>query len=190
MEITRGQKKILITASVGAALFLIFWIFIYLPAKNSVSALKEEILQIENKISATTSIIGEEPLEKGLSTLQERLEALDRKLPDSEEETLRMISSTAHETGVNVISTKPQPKSIFLDRDKNMVRIGNKLCHRMPMSMHVSSSYNKLGRFLESLRKDVPSISTIEKLTLTKQPEQYELNANINLTIYLLCEGK
>lgn len=191
MDITKGQKKILIITSIIIGLFLIFYIFIYLPAKNTVELLKAELLQIEDEINTTKTIIGKDkPLESGLSVMQKQLEELDRRFPDSEEETLQMISNLAYKSEVNITSIKPQPKSLFLDKNGNMVRIGDKLCHKMPISMAVRSTYKKLGKFLEALRQNIPHLLTVEKLRIAKDSGQDGLRADINLTMYLLCEER
>jgi len=188
IDITKGQKKILIFTGIGVAVFIAFWMLIYRPASGKVKDYKKDLLEIEAKISATKAIIGDKPLEEGIKVMREQLKELDERLPETEEGTLQMISGAAYSSGVSVKSTKPQGRSKFHDSAKKTVEIESKFCHRIPISLAISSTYKELGRFLEGLKTEVPSISTMEKLTVSRQSDGRKLNADIELTIYLLCE--
>ena len=189
MDITQGQKRILIITSIIAALFIVFYVFIYLPATDTVKRFKAELLQIENKINTTESIVGKDrPLEKGFSALQKQLKELSIKFPDSEKETLKAVSNAAYASGLNVVSTKPQAMVLVLDKNKNPVKVGNRFCKKMTVSITTRSTYKDLGRFLEALRNDIPNLLTIEHLKITKVQKKGEIKADINLTMHLLSE--
>jgi len=189
MDITQGQKRILIITSIIAVLFIVFYVFVYLPAKDTVKRFKAELLQIENKINTTESIVGKDmPMEEGFSALQKQFKELNTKFPDNEKETLKAVSNVAYASGLNVISTKPQPRVLVLDKNKNPVKIGNRFCRKMTISMTIRSTYKDLGRFLEALRNDIPNLLTIERLKIRKGQEKDEIKTDINLTMHLLSE--
>jgi Tfp pilus assembly protein PilO len=189
ITITKGQKKILIAVSIAIGVLLIFHILIYQPAKNSMRSLKSELDQIEARIDATKTIIGrDKPLAEGFSILQKRFEEVDKKFPENEEETLQIISSLAYKSGVNISSIKPRPVRKYLDKNGSAVRIGNKTCHQIPLSISGRAAYKKLGSFLESLREEVPNLLTVEKLKVSKESSKYELSVDMDLTMYLLCK--
>jgi len=189
MDITKGQKNIIIVTISTIALLIVSWIFIFLPAKDTVKTLKTELLQIEGKIGGLKDIIGKDkPLSEGITILEQELENLKKRFPDSEEGTLRIISNLAHRSGLDVISFKPRKKNLLLDENKNAKEIDDCLCKKMSVSMIVRSGYLQLGSFLEALRKEVPHILTVERLNITKESGRDELKADINLTMYLLIE--
>lgn len=186
MDITKGQKKIIIATAIVTAVFILFLIFVYLPTRNTVGMLKAELSGVEASIDATSRIIGEGiPLEKGLAALQTRLEGMEKKFPQSEEEVIKTISNIAYKTGVSITSIKPQQKAAYLDKGDKATRIEGKICQQIPVSIVGYATFKKLDAFLEALRKDAPNFSTVDSLTIAKG-QQYELNVNLTLTIYLL----
>lgn len=189
MYITKGQKKILIMVSIAIVLFVVFWIFIYMPASNSVKILKAEFIEVENKINNLESIIGKNrKFEEGFFMLQEHLDELDNKFPVGEEETLRLISKAGYACGIDINSIKPQPKKLILDENENVIKIDKRLCQKMPISLVVKSKYKELGNFLENLREDIPHLLTVERVKIVKGQFQTDLDIDIDLTMYLLIE--
>ena len=189
MEITKAQKKILIVGLSALAAFIIFWVFVYLPAESSVKKLKAKLIDLEGKIFRIEAIIGEEnSFEEGFNALEEEFQRLERMLPDSEEDTLRAISDAAHRLGIDIISIKPQPKVPFSEEED--VTIDGRPCEKMAISIIIRSKFKELGEFFEILRKDIDQLLTVERVGIAKVENQTDLNADVKLTIYLLAEGE
>jgi Tfp pilus assembly protein PilO len=187
--ITKGQKNILLITAIAVVLIAGFRLFVYRPTKNTVRKLKTELAAVQYKINAIEAVVGQnKSLEEGVVLLQERLNELDKKFPDNERETLRMISKLAYKHGLNVTSIKPQSKSLFTDKNNSPVTVEDKVYETMSISMVAHAPYVKLGKFLEAIRRDIAHLLSVKRLTLAKKAKQYELNADIELVLYLLTE--
>jgi hypothetical protein len=155
----------------------------------AVQKLKTELRAVEGKIQAIETAVGKDKsLEEGVALLQQQLDDLDKKFPVSEQEALRVISKLAYKYGLDVSSVKPQPKNLLMGTQNKAMAIDGKACQRLPVAIIAGATYKKCGDFFETVQHKIPYLTTVDRLRLTKTSAQYELNADIVLTVYPLTE--
>ena len=185
---TRSQKKIIFRSLVTISVFLILWLFIYLPAKKEVKRIKLELSRVEGEIKNIASIAGKTIKDEGIKSMHERLQALNNKFPAKEEEALRLLSNFAKKLNIGLISIKPKPKEIFLDEDDQELKIEEKTCKIVFISVRMRSDYENLVKYIETLKDNLPGFITIEELNIAKYKFQNtaRLEITLDFNLYLL----
>jgi len=193
-EITQSQKKIIVMGSIVIAAFITFWLFVYMPASNTVSRIKSDLANVEMQIKEIEAMIDDSiPLNESIMLLRSRSEYLSTKFPPKEEEALRMLSDFAQKSHIEVLSIKPEPKRVFLSEDDKEVGIEGKVCQEIYVFMTLSCSYNELVRYINALKQSLPAFVTIDKITINKRTrgsqdkiKRRDLNVTLGLNFYLL----
>lgn len=188
-KITPAQKKIIIRGLIVVLVFLFFWLFIYSPTKNEVKKIKLELSGLENEIKQIEAMAGE-PTIRGetIKSMQERLQELNNKFPAQEEEALRMLSDSAQKLNIELISIKPQPKKILLDQYGKEVKIAEKTCRIVFVSVKMKCRYEDLVKYIEILKQDLPGFVTVERLNIVKDKfgKTVKLNIRLDFNLYFL----
>jgi Tfp pilus assembly protein PilO len=187
-KVTLSQKKIIVTSLIVILVFLILWLFIYLPNQNSISRIKSEVLNLENQIKGIEEIMGKtRTIEGSIKLLKQRYQELNNKFPPKEEEGLRMLSDFAKRLNIELISIKPQPNVVFIDKNNKKIEIEGKTCHVVSVSMEVRCFYKDLVKYIETLNKALPAFAIIKRLRINRdKPETSRLNIKLDLNLYLL----
>jgi hypothetical protein len=187
-RITIAQKNILIVAISGLVAFILALVFIYLPAKNEIELLKLDLIETENQITQIESIGDKtKSIEERLASIKGKYEKLNIKFSEKEEEPLRLLSELARALKLEVVSTIPRPKEIFIDGNGAKVVAEGKELKKVLVSLSVKGKYKALVDYLHSLNETLPAYFTVEKLIINKKDQQTgNLDITIVLNLYLL----
>ncbi len=184
-NVTAVQKRILISGFIVAAACVIFWIFVYLPSKETVSEIKEELAGIQRQIDEIKVIVGEDrSLEESITMSRERFEELDAKFPAKEEESLEKISEFSRQLNIELLAIRPKPKKAFVSADNDSLSLEGKACQNLFVSIRIKCRYEDLVEYIKLLKAELPSLVTVEKLDIvidrTKRSEGLSINLGFN----------
>lgn len=187
-KISPAQKKIILITTVVLLAFLIFWLFIYLPAKNTIKRIKAELASVESQIEKIEAVIDKtRTIDEGIALLEEKYQRLDAKFIQKEEEGLRLLSDFAQKLKIEILSIGPKQKSPFLDTANQKVEIEGKVCQVAPVSIQMRSSYKELVRYLDALKESLPGFIAVEMIKITKDNAgAQKLNIALDFNLYLL----
>ncbi|MDP3142889.1 MAG: GspMb/PilO family protein [Candidatus Omnitrophota bacterium] len=170
LKITPSQKKIIILAASVVLLFLFIWLFIYIPTKRAASDLKVRLASVEKQIQEITAITGQAlPPQESLKLFEEKFQKIDVKFPIEEEESLKMLSGLAEDSNVEIISIKPQARTVLLDEDNQKIEIEGRTCQKIFVTLEMRCSYRDLIKYLDSLEDSLPAYISIERLSINKE---------------------
>lgn len=188
-NLSPSQKKIVIISLIVIAVFLIFWLFIYLPTKFTVQRYKSELISVESQIKEIEAVIGEaKTRDEGIRLLKARYQELNNKFPQGEEDSLRMLSDFAKKLNIELISIRPQPKREFLDGNNQKVEIEGMTCLIIFVSIEMKCFYKDLVKYIQTLKESSGlTFVTFEKLRISKDKSGTpKLNITLDLNLYLL----
>ena len=180
-KIASSQKKIIYRSLITISVFLILWLFIYLPAKKRVRGLQSELSRLESEIKNIESIAGKATMSEGVNSMQQRFQELNNKFPAKEEEAFRLLSNFAKKLNIEFISIKPKPKEIFLDEDDQEIKIEEKTCQIVFVSLRLRSDYENLVKYIEGLKDHLPGFIAIEELNIAKY--KFQNTARLEITL-------
>lgn len=187
--ITREQRKIFTAVGIVAILFALFVVFVYLPDRQKLIRLKEELRAAEAEIARIKNVSGEgESLEKAMESLRKDLVALDAKFPDKEELILRELSVVASRLGIEVSALRPKKKRAVTEMKGVPVSLTGYTVQEMSVSMSLRATYKKLGEFFAALSEDSAIFVRVNNVNIQKIPDNAKgkLNAEVGLDTYLM----
>lgn len=193
LKIIEKQKKILIFSGIVLAAFVIFIILIYLPAKSRLAELKKEYSLIQSEIDEFKKSLGdEESMEQVILSMKKKLDLLDRKFSEKEEDVLKEISVLAGNLGVEIASIRPERKRVIKEIDKYVVNIKECVVQEMPIYMNLKASYRMAGEFLKDLKENCPVFIDIQNVSMVKHKDKASelLDVTMNINTYLVCPEK
>jgi hypothetical protein len=187
-NLTPSQKKILSAGVIILGVFLIFFIFIYLPSKNAVHKIQAELSITEKQIKDIDAIIGEtKSIDQAIIVLKERLQYLNSKFPQKEEESIKMFADLAKKYNIEIKYIKPQPKKPVVDEDGKELKIGNKICQSIYVSLEMKCFYKDLVLYAHGLKEELPAFVSIENLEIIKDSSGLgKLDVTVDLNLYFL----
>lgn len=188
-KLSPSQKKIIIISLIIISVFLIFWLFIYLPSKNTVQRYKSELISIENQIKEIEVLIGEaKSIDEGIRLLKARSQELNNRFPPGEEDSLKILSNIAKKMNIELISIRPQSKKEFVDADNRKVEIEGKTCSTILVSIEMKCYYKDLVKYVQILKESADfAFITFEKLQISKDKSGTpKLNITLDFNLYLL----
>ncbi|MEA3560852.1 MAG: hypothetical protein U9R31_03680 [Candidatus Omnitrophota bacterium] len=182
------QKEIIIITFLILSAFLICWIFIYFPSKNIVKRIKSELAGLQRQIYEIEAVIGRaKTTDKNIRALVEKSQKLNNAFPQKEEESLKMLSQLARNLNIELNSVKPQLRAVFLGEDKKEVKIEGKTCQKIFVSLEMKCFYKDLVKYIETLKKVLPALATVEILKAGKDCSgTTKLNVTLGINLYLL----
>ena len=187
-KVSSTQKMIIIISLIVILVFLFFWFLIYLPSKKEVTRIKSQLSDLNNQIRQIEAITSQTTLtDEGIRIIRQRHQQLIDKFPQKEEESLRMLSDLAGNLNVELVSIKPQPKTVFLDQNKNAVEIEGRVCQKVYVSIEIKSLYKDLVKYIQTIKESLPAFISIEKLNIGKDRLQApKLKVLLELNLFLL----
>jgi hypothetical protein len=188
-NINLAQKKIITAVLVWLCVFLVSWMFVYLPARRQVMRMKQQLNAAEEQIRGIEGgLEGNVAIEAGMKLLQEKSGALAAKFPQREEESLRMLSALAQKLNLEIVSLLPEPKTLFLKGQDNLkTEVEGRTCYTVAVAIEMRGSYNDLLRYIAALEESPEAHICVEGLKITKGTAgPAKLNINLNLKLYLL----
>ena len=187
-KISPAQKTIIITSLIIVFVFLLFWFLIYLPSKREVTRIKSELSNLEYQIRQIEAITSEVTLtDEGIRMIRAQYERLNNKFPQKEERSIGTLSDIASNLNIELVSIKPQFKTVFLDRNKKEIKIEGRVCQRVYVTIEMKGLYKDLVKYIQTLKESLPAFISIEKLKIVKDRLQApRLNVILEFNLFLL----
>lgn len=181
------KNNIVIAGSIVLGIFILLF-FVYFPSKGKMKNLKIELNDVDSQIKQIELVVERDKNpDQVTQTLEERFASLEKKFPQREEAALGLLSDFAQKSNVNIVSTRSQPKILFMGKNGQAVVVDGKSCYKFLISLEMKSTYNDLLNYLEVLDSSLPALVDIERLRLIKDPSGTTLlNVNMDLNLYLL----
>lgn len=188
VAITENQKKIIIISCAGFLVFLLLWIFLYLPAAKEIRKLKGELASVQQQINVIESFLsGSQNRDQALRLLKEKQQYLSNRFPQKEEGSLKLIPEFARQNKIQVISLAPGAKTEFLDKSGKQLIIDGKTAYYLPITMEMNGFYKDLVRYLLELKNNLPAFASVISLSVKKIDQSSgKVRANVEFNLYLL----
>ena len=187
-KLLASQKKMTLVAAIVIAAFLVVWSMIYLPLKARFNNIKVQLAAAESQIQDIESVAkGARNLDEGIVMVEKKFDSLKSRLPSTEEEALRTISSYAQKLNIRLVYIRPSPKRALLDENQAEIKVMGKTCYAIFFTISARCRASELVRYLEMLDKDLPAFTTVEKLQVNRdQGNTGILSVNIDMNLYLM----
>jgi Tfp pilus assembly protein PilO len=185
-DLIQPQKKIVLVVLTAIAVFFILWLFAYFSLRAKIKAASALLEGAEKQIQETESLVADaKSIDEGLLALRQRLQELNSKFPQKEEESLKILSDLARENNIEVRTLRPQSKTQAIQGQEGIGADGKALW-RVLISLEMSASYKDLVAYLDSLKESLNAYFTIEKLEMRKAEGGGKLGINMDINLYLL----
>ena len=197
MEIitTKAQKRIFTYVAAGILIILIFWGLVYLPSRRHVQRFQSQLDEVEKQLYKVKEIKEvKEAISKGyvytqsIEGLRNGLAAVSKNIATEQESSLEYISSSARELNLEMLSMKPSSKKPLQDKNTKQIKIAGADCFQLPVQLKLKGRYVAIVKYISALRKNAPSLITVEDLKLNKTAKPKILTADANLIVYLRAE--
>ena len=188
-NITKDQKDIIIKAGVVLSVFLIIWIFLYIPLSKKTKATLGEISIIEEEIKTIADLTdGRQITGETIIALKNRLKELVNKFPQGEEEAIRESSLFAKKCNVELVSLEFSPKKIVFDDQGKTITVDSRGFQKVSFFLELVCTYEELLRYLEVLKNNLSAFISIDRLSILKIKDSIDkkLEVKIHFDIYLL----
>ena len=152
----------------GAVLFTLLFVQ---PSAVRVSRLQNEIATLKKTVEQVVpGGSGGRAFEEIVLEKQKELKKLEGGLPQKERisEILKNLSQRATEIGVTVLSIRPQVSQPYPSAETPL-RLEGQVCHALPVQMQLECPYRTLGKYLESLTENFPSVVTVDNLEIRRE---------------------
>ena len=163
--------------------FFMAWLFIYHPAKEKIEQLKTELDNLEDQIRQIEVRVGEgKTMGEGIKALEARLQQINTKFPEKEEEGLGLLSHYAQKQNVEILSIKSETKK----RCAKAGKVAGKSCYEVPVSLVMKGTYQGLVLYMEALKESLPAYITFDHLGINKRgAESSMLSIKLNFRLYI-----
>lgn len=188
LDITDNQKNIIIMSFSILLVFLLFGIFLYLPASKEISMLKQELNLTEQQIQGIDLLLtGSQGQNEAILLLKKQQQDLDSKFPQKEEESLNLITEIARKMNITIISLQSGAKTELLGVSGKQTVIENRLAHYIPITLEVTCFYKDLVKYLLELKLELPAFVSVVSLSVKKEDRSSgRVRAITNFNLYLL----
>ncbi|RJP28072.1 MAG: hypothetical protein C4533_06270 [Candidatus Omnitrophota bacterium] len=188
LSLNEAQKKIAVVLMVFIIIILVLWITIYRPLRIKELNLGLELKALNAQIAQIESIFGSDAsIDEGMLRIKKASEAALDKLPADEKDSIRMLSDVARKHNIEIISIKPQPKSLVLDKDRKEIQAEGKTCHSIFVSIDMISSFSDLVAYLAVLENEFKTFITVEELAINRlELSGAKLPVILSINLYLL----
>lgn len=188
IDLTDSQKKIVIISGSVLFIFFLFLVFLFLPASKQIRELKNELISTQMQIKGIEMLLaGAQGRDEAIRLLKEKQQYLNRKFPQKEEESIRLIPEMARKMNINVISVQPGLKTVFLDAAGKQVMIENKVVYYLPIALEASCYFKDLVKYIFELKANFPACISIDSLDIERESQLMGKNrVNVEFNMYLL----
>jgi len=187
-KITRTQQKIMVAGIIVLVVFVLFILWVYLPARREFAALKSQVQGLEGQIQEIDKLVARNfSPEQVSAALMRKYQDAQRKFPDSEGPSVVLISDYARRFGLAVDSIEVGNQQLFLDSGGNKITVGNNTCYAVNATVSLRGNYDNLIKYLGILKKVMPAFISINGFNIAKyEVSPYRLKIRLDLTFYLL----
>lgn len=184
VNLSKGQKILFLTIFIIFFAILVFWLYIYSPGKDKVKKMQKELAKVEADVAQIDQLIGgRDRLDEVYRKLHERHSQLDMLIPRDDKAALRVISSLAGKSDIEVMSFKPSepvlaPLSAELKQGTSM---------KMSVSMELVCTYRNFGGYLNTLKENpATNLLMIDRVIMSKgrRQEDDRLAVVMDATLY------
>ncbi len=188
IDITQNQKNIIVTSVAGVFVFLLLWVFVYLPSSRKISSLRKELVLTQQQIQGIEMLLsGSQSRDEAMRILKARQQYLSNKFPRQEEESLRLIPEIARKMNISIISLQPGERSEFLDGNGNQVVVDGKTASYLPITMEAVCFYKDMVNYLSELKNILPAFISVQNLSVRKDKQlNGKVRSTIGFNLYLL----
>ncbi len=168
--------------------FLLFWVFLYFPSSKEIAGLKNEFILTQQQIQGIEMLLsGSQSRDEAIRILKARQLYLSNKLPQQEEESLRLIPEIARKMNINVVSLQPGSRSEFLDEAGKQVIIDGRTANYLPITLEVVCFYKDMVNYLTELKNILPAFISVVSLNIGKDNQlNGKVHSTIGFNLYLL----
>lgn len=187
IKLDKTQKIIFLMALIVVVCITVFWLFIYNPAKAKMRRLKEEFNVIQSEIERIERVSGgEKNLDIAYEKFYKRFLSLEERIPTDERSTLSLLSTEADRMDIEVSVIKPGKAK----KGDLSISIDGRSLSEMPISMDIKCDYVTLGEYLNVLREELPTLISVDKVSINRAGarDASNLNIGLNVILYMLTE--
>ncbi len=186
VNLSKGQKILFLTIFIIFVAILIFWLYIYSPGKDKVKEMQKELAKVKADVAEIDQLIGGRPmLDEVYRKLHDRHTKLDKLIPRDDKAALRVISSLAGKSDIEVMSFKPSepvlaPLPVKLKTGTSM---------KMSVSMQLKCTYRNFGGYLNTLKENpATNLLMIDRIIMSKARRQEDdrLTVVMDATLYYI----
>lgn len=188
INLTDAQLKIIIIFSSVLFIFLLFWVFLFLPASKQIATIKKELILTDQQIQGIEMLLaGSQSRDEAIRLLKKKQQYLSNKFPQEEEESLRFISEIARKMNIDVISMQPGSRTELLDDAGKQIVIESKVANYLPVTLEISCHFKDLVRYTLELKAALPALTSVNSLKIKKEDQLTgKIRATIEFNLYLL----
>lgn len=188
IDLSSNQKKIMIISLSVLFVFLLFWVFLFLPANSQIARLKNELISTEKQIQGIEILLmGSQSRDEAIRSLEQKHQYLSNKFPQHEEESLRLIPELARKMNIEVISMQPGSRAELLDAAGKQIVIDGKVAKYLPITLQVSCYFKDLVKYALELKEALPAFVSLNSLEINKEGQPSgKIQATIEFNLYLL----
>jgi len=193
LNLTKPQKKALISILVMGVIFIIFIVFVYTPMRRELNKTKTEYEVIEKEIADIKRVAGEgKSLDEVIAALKTRLTELENKFPEKEEQILQDLSERAKKFNIDLNNTSPDKKRIVTDIECSSLNKRGCILQEMGIKMSMKTDFKTFSEFIKSLKDDFPFYLKLDSARLVKlagTDRHPMLDIEIKLRAYLITQN-
>ncbi|MDD5128524.1 MAG: hypothetical protein PHO40_02595 [Candidatus Omnitrophica bacterium] len=188
ISITKNQKKIISVSAAGVFIFLLAWVFFYLPGSKEANRLKDELALTQQQIQGIESLLsGSQNRDEAIRILKSKQQYLSNKFPSQEEDSIKLIPEIARKMNIEVVSLQPGSRSEFIDENGKPVVIDGKVASFLPITMEVVCFYKDMVGYLLELKNVLPAFISVQNLNAKKDNQSTgKIRSTIGFNLYLL----
>ena len=183
----KEHRKTFIFGGLVLAGSVLFALFLIWPLSRRVLRLQQEISKVKTWMAQLLPGGTSKPLEEVILEKRSELTRLEEGLPQQERisDILKHLSQQASELGVTVVSVRPQPSRPYPNAETPLV-VEGRVCHALPIQMQIECTYRTLGKYLESLTDNFPSVVTVDDLDIEREEGKLpNLKVTLLVTSYI-----
>ncbi len=180
MKISKEQKTILIFFGIFILSLLVFLFAMYLPARTKLIEIKREVAGIESELATLQTLSNGKDMGEAIRRLESQLAVLMHKVSISQEKAIKEISGAARDNELEIINLNAAEKRPYANSPAGFA------IDEVPLSMHVTGGYRKIGEFLLRLHGDFPVLVRVVRLTMKGKGHGGNiLDADLQLIAYV-----
>jgi len=192
-SLLQKDKSFWMGIAATAVLFVMFFVFGYLPKLASIKELKKKTDNMGQQIDVTQTMLGDlSKLGPLLVQMQKELASFEDRLPSrkSISSIVSELSNLAKISYVKVISIKPQEPSPLVGEGNQPARMGKNILEEMKVELNLRGPYKATAEYIKNVQDSLNMLATIDEVCIKKDESiAPELDTKLVLTVYLVGKG-
>lgn len=179
------NMKMVISAAIGIAIFLILFFVILAPAGRELADRKKKWKELEVRLVEGRGKLDAFKFDK--PDIKKELEELRRRLPSKSPTSAILEELTKKGKGLNIdfISITPQPAE--QDQRLRQDPASESKCKILPININMRSSYKSFGEYLGLLENLDSSFATVGEFQVARDDRTFpKLTVNMRIYTYIL----